>query len=64
MKEVWKNNSHERCTNWGSNDLNLELNQQSMVVFFTKMVVLVIILNPLYLPNQDDFSETKKVFSS
>ena len=57
-------NTHKHCTNCGSNDLNPELKHQSMVVFFTKKVILVIILNQLFLSNQDDFSETEKVFYS
>ena len=64
MKGGWKNNAHEHCTNFGSNELNSELKQQSMVVFFMKMDVLDIILNQLFLPNQDDFSESERGFSS
>ena len=34
IKGGWKNNAHEHCTNCGSNELNSELKQQSMVVFY------------------------------
>ena len=62
VKGGWKNNAHEHCTNYGSNKLNSELKQQSMVVFFTKMVVLVNVSNQLFTLNQDDFLENERYF--
>ena len=65
VQKFWNLNS----TNGGFIIKNIHTNRVSelmlsMVVFFMKMDVSVIMLNQLFSANQVDFSETEKVISS